>query len=72
MSAEVHITLRTTSMSGPAARVQPIPLETFAVNKDMGRLLLRRGGETVAAGLSQNIFSALLSLGSCNNYFGFL
>ncbi|KAI5124791.1 hypothetical protein M0805_005425 [Coniferiporia weirii] len=50
-SAEVQITLRTTSMSGPASRAQPIPLEPFAVNKEMGRLLLRRGGESLAAGI---------------------
>ncbi|KAH8118532.1 EF Tu GTP binding domain-containing protein [Phellopilus nigrolimitatus] len=50
MSAEVHITLRTTSMSGPASRAQAIPLEPFAVNKEMGRMLLRRSGETIAAG----------------------
>ncbi|KLO07490.1 EF Tu GTP binding domain-containing protein, partial [Schizopora paradoxa] len=49
-SAEVQFTLRTQTMSGPAARAQPIPMEPFAVNKEMGRLLLRRGGETVAAG----------------------
>lgn len=60
MSAEVHIVLRTTSMSGPAARVQPIPLEPFAINKEMGRLLLRRGGETIAAGTSDISHSALI------------
>ena len=53
-SAEVRISLRTTSMSGPASRAQPIPLEPFATNKEMGRLLLRRGGETIAAGTNQS------------------
>jgi hypothetical protein len=48
-SAEVQISLRSTTLSGPAA-VRPIPLETFAVNKDMGRILIRRGGETIGAG----------------------
>lgn len=50
-SAEVRITLRTATMSGPSSRAQPIPLEPFAVNKDMGRILVRRGGETIAAGI---------------------
>ncbi|OCB90856.1 hypothetical protein A7U60_g1880 [Sanghuangporus baumii] len=50
-SAEVRITLRTSSMSGPTARAQVIPLEPFSMNKDMGRFLLRRGGETIAAGI---------------------
>ncbi|KAI0069143.1 EF Tu GTP binding domain-containing protein [Artomyces pyxidatus] len=52
MSAEVHITIRSASLSGPAARAQPIPLEPFSVNKEMGRILIRRGGETIAAGVS--------------------
>ncbi|KAF8640104.1 hypothetical protein AX17_001340 [Amanita inopinata Kibby_2008] len=51
MSAEVEITLRTTSMSGSLSRVRSIPIEPFSANKDMGRILLRRGGETVAAGV---------------------
>ena len=51
MSAEVQITLRTTSMSDPSSRVQAIPLEPFSVNKDMGRILIRRSGETIAAGM---------------------
>ncbi|KAG6919272.1 hypothetical protein DXG01_007404 [Tephrocybe rancida] len=49
-SAEVKIALRTTTLSGPVT-VRPIPLETFAVNKDMGRILIRRGGETIGAGI---------------------
>lgn len=57
VSAEVRITLRTASMSGPASRIQPIPLEPFAVNKEMGRLLLRRGGETIAAGMAFRILA---------------
>jgi elongation factor 1 alpha-like protein len=51
VSAEVQITVRATSMSGPAARAQPVPIELFAVNKEMGRVLVRRGGETIAAGI---------------------
>ena len=50
MSAEVEVTVRTTSASNPNARLQPIPLEPFSVNKEMGRILLRKGGETIAAG----------------------
>ena len=46
----MQITLRAQGMPGPNAKAQPIPLEPFAVNKDMGRLLLRRGGESIAAG----------------------
>ncbi|KAF8138143.1 P-loop containing nucleoside triphosphate hydrolase protein [Boletus edulis] len=46
-SAEIEITLRG---DGPGGVAKPIPIEPFAVNKDMGRFLLRRGGETIAAG----------------------
>ena len=35
-----------------ASRVLPVPLEPFAVNKEMGRILIRRAGETIAAGTS--------------------
>ncbi|KIY45914.1 hypothetical protein FISHEDRAFT_48274 [Fistulina hepatica ATCC 64428] len=49
MSADVEITIRSLSQNAPP---RAIPLETFAVNKDMGRVLLRRNGETVAAGVS--------------------
>ena len=50
-SAEVQVTLRSASFAGPAARALPIPLESFATNKDMGRILIRRGGETIGAGM---------------------
>ena len=50
MSAEVEISLRSATYSGPASRVLPIPLEPFSVNKEMGRILVRRGGETIGAG----------------------
>lgn len=33
--------------------IKGIPMEPFAVNKDMGRILVRRGGETIAAGESR-------------------
>jgi elongation factor 1 alpha-like protein len=49
-SAEVQIALRATSISGPSSNIRGIPLETFAANKDMGRILIRRGGETIGAG----------------------
>ncbi|KAL6298107.1 EF Tu GTP binding domain-containing protein, partial [Sparassis latifolia] len=52
-SAEVQITLRTASLSGPSAKTQPVPLEPFAVNKEMGRILIRRSGETIGAGEQQ-------------------
>ncbi|GAA5893986.1 hypothetical protein JCM5296_004125 [Sporobolomyces johnsonii] len=46
-SARVHVQLR------PAAggRSSAIPLEPFSANKSMGRVLFRRNGETVAAGI---------------------
>ncbi|KAI6151762.1 P-loop containing nucleoside triphosphate hydrolase protein [Pisolithus tinctorius] len=49
-SAEVEITLRGGTLSTPSVTGRPIPLEPFSVNKDMGRILVRRGGETIAAG----------------------
>ncbi|KAG1773867.1 P-loop containing nucleoside triphosphate hydrolase protein [Suillus occidentalis] len=51
-SAEVEISLRAGTLSGPALSARPIPLEAFSVNKDMGRILVRRGGETISAGKS--------------------
>ncbi|TFK43258.1 EF Tu GTP binding domain-containing protein [Crucibulum laeve] len=53
-SAEVQIALRPTGSTNIA---RGIPLESFAVNKDMGRILIRRGGETIAAGVVLDIFS---------------
>ncbi|PPR02445.1 hypothetical protein CVT24_001994 [Panaeolus cyanescens] len=54
-SAEIQIGLRGTHVgSSSNTVVRPIPLETFANNKDMGRILIRRGGETIAAGVLQN------------------
>lgn len=49
-SAEVQISIRAATMSGPSSTARPIPLEPFAANKDMGRILIRRGGETIGAG----------------------
>ncbi|KAH0839622.1 P-loop containing nucleoside triphosphate hydrolase protein [Lanmaoa asiatica] len=56
-SAEIEITLRGDSPPGTGAVPRPIPIEPFAVNKDMGRILLRRGGETIAAGGSHEDLS---------------
>lgn len=51
-SAEVEVQLRGSTLSTPSATVRPIAMEVFATNKDMGRVLIRRGGETIAAGQS--------------------
>jgi elongation factor 1 alpha-like protein len=51
-SAEVEISLRVGTLSSPIPSARPIPLESFSVNKDMGRILVRRGGETISAGKS--------------------
>lgn len=55
MSAEVQITLRGGTLSAPSATARPIPLEPFSINKDMGRVLVRHGGETIAAGIVLSI-----------------
>ncbi|KDQ14776.1 hypothetical protein BOTBODRAFT_109754 [Botryobasidium botryosum FD-172 SS1] len=55
-SARVEITLRSGTMSAPSTKPLFLPLETFSTNKEMGRVLLRRGGETIAAGETTNIF----------------
>ena len=57
-SAEVEISLRAGTISGLAPSARPIPLEPFSVNKDMGRILVRRGGETISAG-KPSTFSAV-------------
>lgn len=63
-SAEIQIALRPSSVSNPGP-ARPIPLEPFSINKDMGRVLIRRGGETIAAGRLSYIlmFSWLLMNG---------
>lgn len=51
MSAKVCVKLRGTTMSdSSSSSASKVPIEPFKENKDMGRILLRRGGETVAAG----------------------
>ncbi|GAA5941246.1 hypothetical protein JCM3775_006661 [Rhodotorula graminis] len=47
-SARIRVQLRQAASAG---RTSGIPLEPFSVNKSMGRVLFRRGGETVAAGI---------------------
>jgi len=56
-SAEVEISLRVGTLSSPTPGARPIPLEPFSVNKDMGRILVRRGGETISAGVVLDIIS---------------
>lgn len=48
-SARIRVQLRAPP-SGSSRRAV-IPLETFAANKSMGRVLFRRDGQTVAAGI---------------------
>lgn len=55
-SADVQITLRSGTIPSSLG-TRPIPLETFAVNKEMGRILIRRAGETIAAGIIVKINS---------------
>ena len=52
VTALVEITLRTTPGAQKAAT---IPLEIASVNKEMGRVLVRRAGETIAAGVVMGI-----------------
>ncbi|KAK1925077.1 hypothetical protein DB88DRAFT_437513 [Papiliotrema laurentii] len=47
VTATVEITLRATQNAGRAATM---PLEVSSENKEMGRVLIRRAGETIAAG----------------------
>jgi len=54
-SARVEIRIKSSPTS--AIKAVSIPLETFTVNKDMGRIVLRRGGETIGAGIITEIIS---------------
>jgi elongation factor 1 alpha-like protein len=47
-TASVEISIRATQ--GNSGRILGIPLETAKDNKEMGRVLIRRAGETIAAG----------------------
>ena len=57
-SARVEIRIKSSPTS--SIKAVSIPLEPFTVNKDMGRILLRRGGETIGAGTFRGI-SVLLT-----------
>ncbi|KAF8332582.1 uncharacterized protein EI90DRAFT_3122344 [Cantharellus anzutake] len=46
-SAKVQISLKATSV----LKQPVVPLELFVTNKELGRVLLRRAGETIAAGI---------------------
>jgi len=45
-------------IGGISSPILGIPLETFSANKEMGRVLIRRGGETIAAGVVTEILRA--------------
>jgi GTP-eEF1A C-terminal domain-like len=66
-SAKVEVTLRGNTLNGPSAQVSPIPLETFKTNKEMGRVLMRRGGETIAAGADRFCYIYCRPGLSCDN-----
>jgi sulfate adenylyltransferase subunit 1 (EFTu-like GTPase family) len=45
-----------------------IPLETFKDNKQLGRIMLRKGGETVAAGVVDEVTEKIaISIILCDN-----
>ncbi|SCV71973.1 BQ2448_4667 [Microbotryum intermedium] len=50
-SAKVRVQLRAPGGGSASSRRAVLPLEPFAVSKGMGRVLFRRGGETIAAGI---------------------
>ncbi|WVR05364.1 hypothetical protein IAU60_002378 [Kwoniella sp. DSM 27419] len=54
-TATVELTLRPNNGSG--GRIPSIPLETAERNKEMGRVLLRRNGETIAAGVVMELLA---------------
>lgn len=55
----MQIAVRNTQVSGAPAIARGIPLEMFSTNKDMGRILIRRGGETIAAGMFLHIHDCM-------------
>ncbi|RHZ72463.1 hypothetical protein Glove_242g84 [Diversispora epigaea] len=55
-----HISKSTTAIVEIKLSNRSIPLETFEDNKELGRIMLRKGGETIAAG----IVKKLITLGS--------
>ncbi|KAI7832726.1 P-loop containing nucleoside triphosphate hydrolase protein [Gamsiella multidivaricata] len=52
-----HLGKNTTAMVEIKLNGRPIPLETFKDSKELGRVMLRKGGETVAAGIVTKILS---------------
>ncbi|KAG0200265.1 HBS1-like protein [Mortierella sp. GBA30] len=52
-----HLGKNTTAMVEIRLNGRAIPLETFKDSKELGRVMLRKGGETVAAGIVTNILS---------------
>ncbi|KAF9927049.1 HBS1-like protein [Mortierella alpina] len=52
-----HLGKNTTAMVEIKLSGRAIPLETFKDSKELGRVMLRKGGETVAAGIVTNILS---------------
>ena len=60
-SASLFIYIYSHLSKGMTAKVKiqltnrPIPLETFKDNKQLGRVMLRKGGETVAAGVVDEV-----------------
>ncbi|KAF9148271.1 HBS1-like protein [Linnemannia schmuckeri] len=52
-----HLGKNTTAMVEIRLNGRAIPLETFKDSKELGRVMLRKGGETVAAGIVTKILS---------------
>ncbi|RIB04352.1 P-loop containing nucleoside triphosphate hydrolase protein [Gigaspora rosea] len=58
-----HLPKSTTATVEIKLSNRPIPLETFKDNKELGRIMLRKGGETVAAGVVVDVsFPKLLDI----------
>jgi len=52
-----HLGKNTTATVEIKLNGRAIPLETFKDSKELGRVMLRKGGETVAAGIVTKILS---------------
>ncbi|KAF9321432.1 HBS1-like protein [Podila horticola] len=52
-----HLSKNTTAMVEIKLNGRAIPLETFKDSKELGRVMLRKGGDTVAAGIVTKILS---------------
>ena len=62
VTATVELSLR--ALPG-SSRTATIPLETASSNKEMGRVLIRRGGETIAAGQSPLSCERMVLMSRC-------